>query len=385
MWLVAARQSVLHQEKEQQQQQQQQQHTHDGDLEWAKENWEYGMWYKVIQHEEDEELDEELDEQNAEEAEDEREDLEHDDVGAEMKEEGDVTWEKKRSENATKEERKMREEEETRMRRSRLERFTMEERVVMLGSLSAYRDVATTFESKEKQAGVMEVIETTSSSSSELTEDEEEEEEAARRMEKGGDSGGDSKVSSICGVVLENSLDSLEGEWPAKEMQTRKMKMKRRKKRARARATKRSHSSMEWMWVLDEDVSGTGWAFGGTEEGWCGWYPTSWLERPWGDVWYHEEWNHHESNPWWEGGGEEEEENGGTCFEAVACAPFFGESEIELSFEKGERVDVYDGSGEEWWYGRLRQRSEQGEVETKDVPLQVVEGYFPCSFVVPVV
>jgi hypothetical protein len=215
--------------------------------------WEYGMWYKVIQHEEDEELDKELDEQNA-------------------------------------------EEEETRMLRSRLERFTMEERVVMLGSLSAYRE----------QAGMMEVIETTSSSSSELTEDEEEEAEAARRMEKGGDSGGDSKVSSICGVVLENSLDSLEGEWPAKEMQTRKMKMKRRKKRARAR-TKRSHSSMEWMWVLDEDVSGTGWAFGGTEEGWCGWYPYAWLERPWGDVCYHEEWNsrnHHESNLWWE------EENG---------------------------------------------------------------------------
>ena len=176
---------------------------------------------------------------------------------------------------------------------------------------------------------------------SELTE-EEEEEEAARRMEKGGDSGGDSKVSSICGVVLKNSLDSLEGEWPAKEMQTRKMKMKRRKKRGRGRA-----SSMEWMWVLDEDVSGTGWAFGGTEEGWCGWYPYAWLERPWGDVCYEEEWNsrnHHESNLWWE------EENGGTCFEAVACAPFFGESEIELSFKKGQRV-------------------EQGEVETKDEPL----------------
>ena len=39
-------------------------------------------------------------------------------------------------------------------------------------------------------------------------------------------------------------------------------------------------SLMEWMWVLDDDVDGTGWAFGGTEEGWCGWYPSAWLERP---------------------------------------------------------------------------------------------------------
>ena len=132
---------------------------------------------------------------------------------------------------------------------------------------------------------------------------------------------------------------------------------------------------MELMWVLDDDVDGSGWAFGGSVEGWCGWYPSAWLEKPFREedalepLDVEEDWSGYNMTYDYSGNSE------GKIFEAIACAAFVGATDVELSFDEGATLEVMDLSDDVWWFGALRVENPQDEGGT------MRQGYFPSAFV----
>ena len=252
------------------------------------------------------------------------------------------------------------------------DRFTEEERASMLGSLSLYKDQSIT-KTMEKNGVDNEVdVVVYSSSSSELTDDEEEQD--------------DGDIKDTDGTEEKNV--------EKKQEKNKNKKIKRRKKKK-----KKKNYAMDWMWVLDDDVEGTGWAFGGTVEGWCGWYPSAWIEKPiyddtgqWEDAtaeWWDSNNNYstignnytmtgrEEGDDGYnrENGWREEEE---TVFEAVACAAFVGATDVELSFEEGALLEVRQRYDDVWWYGCVRSGNDNPQEEGMEFQR---EGYFPSSFV----